>query len=80
MQTQEEKQKKILDILENMPPEKVDEIIDFAQYLEKKKEPLQRIKKKPAALRLPTFHLGRVSSQAMDRNRLYREHLDRKFA
>ena len=75
-----EKQKKILDILKNLPPEKVDEIIDFAEYLEKNKQPFQRIKKKTAPLELPSFHLGRISKQATDRDRLYGEYLDRKFA
>ncbi|WP_176233812.1 hypothetical protein [Candidatus Hakubella thermalkaliphila] len=32
-----EKQKKIIDILGNLPDEKVDEIIDFAEYLKKRK-------------------------------------------
>ena len=74
-----EKQRKILDILGSLPPEKVEEIIDFAEYL-KKSIPLQRARKKKPLPKLPTFHLGRIEKHAFDRGELYREHLDRKLA
>ena len=73
-----EKQKKVIDILRNLPPEKIDEIIDFAEYLKKKSKPLQKAKIKPP-LKIPTFHLGRIAKQAFDREWLYGEYLDHKF-
>lgn len=78
MPTQTEKQKKIVDILKHLPPEKVDEMLDFAEYLKKKAKPLQKAKKK-AALKIPTFRLGHIARQAFDRSSLYGEYLDRKF-
>lgn len=74
-----EKQKKILDILENLPHEKVDELMDFARYLEKEKKPLQKPKKKTPPVNIPTFHLGRMMKHALERDHLYKEYLDRKF-
>ena len=47
MPTQTIKQKRVMNILEALPPEKLDEVIDFAEYL-KKKEPLQKAKRKHA--------------------------------
>lgn len=73
-----EKQKKIIDILEILPPDMIDEILDFAEYLKKKIKPLQKTKKKPS-LKIPTFHLGHIAKEAFDRKRLYGEYLDRKF-
>lgn len=79
MPMQAAKQKKIMNILEALPPEKVEELIDFAVYLKKKTKPLQKAKKKTPHLRIPTFHLGHISRQALDRDKLYGEYLDRKF-
>lgn len=73
-----EKQKKIIDILGILPPEQVEEILDFAEYLKKKSKPLQKTKKK-MPLKIPTFHLGHIAKEAFDRERLYGEYLDRKF-
>jgi hypothetical protein len=79
MPLQVEKQRKIIDILGGLPPEKVDEIIDFAEYLKKKSKPAQKTKKKALGLKIPVFHLGHISKQALDREKLYGEYLDRKF-
>lgn len=79
MPIQVEKQKKIMDILGSLPPEKLDEIIDFAEYLRGKKAPPRKAKKKAPRLKIPAFHLGHISKRAFDRDRLYREYLDRKF-
>ncbi len=73
-----ENQKKIIDILKSLSPEKIEEIIEFAEYLKKKSKLLQKTKKKPP-LKIPTFHLGHIAKQAFDRERLYSEYLDRKF-
>ena len=74
-----ERQKKILDILENLPPEKIDEIIDFAEYLKGKKGPSHGTKKKTLHPKLPTFHLGRMMKHALQRDQIYKGYLDRKF-
>ena len=79
MPVQVEKQKKIIDILGNLPDEKVDEIIDFAEYLKKKSTPLQKAKMKYRPLKIPAFHLGHIEKQAFDREKLYDDYLDRKF-
>ncbi|MDP2992119.1 MAG: DUF2281 domain-containing protein [Deltaproteobacteria bacterium] len=79
MPVQAEKQKKIINILKKLPPEKLDAVIDFAEYLKEKKEPLQKIRKKTPPLTIPTFHLGHIAKQAFDRDELYRGYLDRNF-
>lgn len=79
MPVQTAKQKKILDILNNLPPERIDEVIDFAEYLKKKKAPLQKTRKQCVPLKIPTFHLGQMAKQAFNRGNLYSDYLDRKF-
>lgn len=73
-------QKKILNILKDLPPDKLDEVVDFAEYLKARGNVQQKTKKKTQVLTLPTFHLGRIEKDAFDRSALYGEHLDRKFA
>jgi hypothetical protein len=46
MPVQVEKQRKIIAILESLSSEKIDEVIDFAEYLRKKSKPVQKVKKK----------------------------------
>jgi len=77
MLQQTEKQR-ILSILKELPPEKLAEVIDFAEYLKAKETPA-KAKKGPRHVTIPTFHLGRVEEGAFDRGALYGEHLDRKF-
>lgn len=79
MPVQAEKQKKIIDILGSLPAERVDEIIDFAEYLKKKSQPPQEAKMKARPLKIPAFHLGHIEKQAFDREKLYGDYLDRKF-
>jgi len=76
---QVEKQKKVMDILGSLPSEKIDELIDFAEYLKRKSKPAQKVKEKAPSLKVPVFHLGHISKQALDRGKLYSEYLDRKF-
>lgn len=76
---QHTEQQRILNILKELPPEKLDEVIDFAEYL-KTKEPPAKAKKKPRHLTIPTFHLGHIEKGATDRDALYGEYLDRKLA
>lgn len=79
MPVQAEKQKKIMDILGSLPAERVDEIIDFAEYLKKKSMIPQQTKKKNLPLKIPAFHLGHIEKHAFDRAKLYGDYLDRKF-
>lgn len=79
MAVQAEKQKRIMNILQNLPAERIDEIIDFAEYLKKKSRIPQQAKKKALPLKIPAFHLGHIEKQAFDRTKLYGDHLDRKF-
>lgn len=72
-------QKKILNILKDLAPEKLDEVVDFAEYLKTRGKASQRATKGTHVLTLPTFHLGQIEKRALDRNALYGEHLDRKF-
>ena len=79
MLAQTSKQKKIMNIIEKLSPEKLDKVIDFAEFLKERREPQQKIKGQVHLLKIPEFHLGRLEKEAADRNKLYREYLDRKF-
>ncbi|MFZ5994271.1 MAG: DUF2281 domain-containing protein [Thermodesulfobacteriota bacterium] len=79
MPVQAEKQKKIINILKKLPPEKLDEVIDFAEFLKNKREAPPRLNKKTPLLTIPTFHLGHIAKQAFDRDKLYGEYLDHKI-
>lgn len=71
-------QQKILHILKELPPDKLHEVIDFAEYLKSKTAPATTEKKKHHAA-VPTFHLGEIEKGAFDRGALYGEYLARKF-
>lgn len=71
-------QKRILNILKELPPARLDEVIDFAEYLKTKEAPAKPATK-PRRVTIPTFHLGRIEKGAFDRNALYGEYLDRKL-
>ena len=77
---QHTEQQRILNILKELPPGKLDEVIDFAEYLKTKEIPAKTKKKKPHHVTIPTFHLGHIEKGAIDRGALYGEYLDRKFA
>lgn len=73
-----DRERKIIDIIHDLPLDKLDEVIDFAEYL-KKKNTQTRPAHTTAARKLPVFHLGRIEPNAFDREHLYGEHLDRKL-
>ena len=73
-----DRERKIIDIIHDLPPDKLDEVIDFAEYL-KKKTAQGRPAGMTVAGKLPVFHLGRIEPNAFDREHLYGEHLDRKL-
>lgn len=72
-------QKKILNILKDLPPDKLDEVVDFAEYLKARGKAPQKTTKETHTSPIPTFHLGHIEKGAFDRSGLYGEHLDRKF-
>ena len=80
MQIQAEIEKWIITLLKELPAEQVDEIIDFAEYLKARKKAGHKLKGKKRPLGIPTFHMGRIDERAFDRDTLYGEYLDRKFA
>lgn len=79
MPLQLKQEKKIMTILRELPEEKVNELMDFAEYLKNKTVPTRTERKKTHG-KLPVFHLGRIEPSALDREGLYGEHLDRKLA
>ncbi|MEW6002948.1 MAG: hypothetical protein AB1638_09930 [Nitrospirota bacterium] len=74
-----EQEKKIINILRALPNEKIDAVIDFAEYLKKREKPIQKHKRRKNELKLPVFRLGHIKKNAFDRGALYGEYLDRKF-
>jgi hypothetical protein len=74
-----EKEKRIRRLLEDLPGEQVDEVIDFVEYIKARKKAILKPEKKKGSLRIPTFHLGRIAEHAFDRDVLYGEYLDQKF-
>jgi len=73
-----DRERKIIDIIHDLPPDKLDEVIDFAEYL-KKKAAQSGLARTTVAGKLPIFHLGRIEPTAFDREQLYGEHLERKL-
>jgi hypothetical protein len=72
-------QQRILNILKELPHDKLDEVIDFVEHLKAKTKAVHKVKKKLCPPVIPTFHLGRIEKSALDRDALYGEYLDRKF-
>lgn len=72
-------QQRIKNILKELPPDKLDEVIDFVEHLKAKTKAVHKIKKRFRPPAVPTFHLGRIEKGALDRDTLYGEYLDRKF-
>ena len=74
MPSKTQKTEQVLNILRELPPSKVNEVIDFAEYL--KSRTRKTSPRKPAKTGLPLYHLGAISRDAFDRSSLYGEHLD----
>jgi len=75
---QQTEQQRILNILKELPPDKLREVVDFVEYLKAKEMPA-KTKGKPHHVTIPTFHLGHIEKGATDRDALYGEYLDRKL-
>ncbi len=69
MSTSAQKAERVLSILRELPPSKVNEVIDYAEYLQAKtvKTKLQ----KQNAAKLPTCHMGCIAPDAFERSLLY---------
>lgn len=68
---QHTEQQRILNILKELPPAKLDEVVDFAEYLKTKEMPFKaKKKKKLRQVTIPTSHLGRIEKDATDRGSL----------
>ncbi len=56
---QHTEQQRILDILKKLPPDKLHEVVDFAEYLKTKEIPAKAMKK-PRHVTFTTFLFGRM--------------------
>ncbi|MEI6702289.1 MAG: hypothetical protein WCL71_01975 [Deltaproteobacteria bacterium] len=72
------KSQHVLNILRELPPAKVNEVIDFAEYLKSRTRKTEPRKRK--ATDLPLYHMGAVNLKAFDRTSLYGERLDSLLA
>jgi len=68
------KTERVLNLLRELPPAKVNEVIDFAEYLKAKSNKTKLHKQK--AVKLPTYHMGEITPNAFERSSLYGERLD----
>ncbi|MBC8018715.1 MAG: DUF2281 domain-containing protein [Verrucomicrobia bacterium] len=60
------KTERVLSLLRELPPAKVNEVIDFAEYLKAKSNKTKSHKQK--AVKLPTYHMGAVAPDAFERS------------
>jgi uncharacterized protein DUF2281 len=72
------KTERVLNLLRELPPAKVNEVIDFAEYL--KAKTLKTKSHKQRTTELPLFHMGTVDQKAFERSSLYGERLDTLLA
>lgn len=60
------KTERVLNLLRQLPPAKVNEVIDFAEYLKAKSNKTKLHKQN--ATKLPTYHMGAVAPDAFERS------------
>lgn len=65
------KTEQVLSIMRELPPAKVNEVIDFAEYLRTKARKAKLHKQN--AIKLPTYHMGAIAPDAFDRSSIYGE-------
>lgn len=78
MSSLSQKAERVMRILRELPPSKVNELIDFAVYFKsrtRKTAPCKLVK-----TGLPLFHLGEINKNAFDRSSLYGERIDTGIA
>jgi hypothetical protein len=68
------KTERVLNILRELPPAKVNEVIDFDEYLKTKN--LKPKSHKQNIAELPLYHLGTIDQKAFERSSLYGDRLD----
>ena len=73
-----QKTERVLSILRELPPAKVNEVIDFAEYL--KSTTRKKAPRKPVKTELPLYHMGTINPNAFDRSSIYGELLDTSIA
>ena len=70
---------RIISILHGLPPDKIEEVIDFAEYLKLRVQKTTKHRKPAKAGKLPQYNLGALQQDAMDRASLYGEYLATKL-
>jgi len=73
MPSKSQNTERVLNILRELPPSKINEVIDFAEYLKVRAQKTQR---KPARTGFPLYHMGAISQDAFDRASLYGDRLE----
>jgi hypothetical protein len=68
------KTERVMSILRELPPAKVNEVINFAEYLKIKTHKVKSHTQNTAEL--PLYHLGVVDQKAFERSSLYGDRLD----
>jgi hypothetical protein len=68
------KTERVLNLLRELPPARVNEVIDFAEYL--KTKAVKAKSSKQITTELPLYHMGAVDQKAFERSSLYGERLD----
>lgn len=68
------KTERVLSLLRELPPAKINELIDFGEYLKAKSHKIKSHKQ--SATELPLYHMGTVDQKAFERSSLYGERLD----
>jgi hypothetical protein len=71
MSTLAHKTERVLSILLELPPAKVNKLIDFAEYLKAKTSKTKH--HKDNITEFPLYHMGTVDQNAFDRSSLYKE-------
>lgn len=72
------KTERVLNILRELPSAKVNEVIDFAEYLKSKTHKTKSHKQ--STTELPLYHMGAIDQKAFERSSLYGERLDTLLA
>lgn len=80
MQLHTAQAEKILHIFQELPASKINEVIDFAEYLKSRERKSGKKVKRKTVARVPAYHLGAMKETACDRDELYGEYLATKLA
>jgi hypothetical protein len=78
MPSKSQNTERVLNILRELPLSKINEVIDFAEYLKVRSQ--KTTQRKPARTGVPLYHMGAINQEAFDRASLYGEHLESGIA